>query len=118
MLRVSEVVRAIFRLCAMVCARYLHWRATGGGRMRGHQPSAASGDKWTDLPVSAGDVLDGKYRIEEILGRGGMGAVVAATHLALDQPVALKVLLRKATQSSETVARFAREARTAAKIQS
>ena len=42
--------------------------------------------------VASGEVLAGKYRIEQKLGEGGMGVVYAATHLALDQPVAIKLL--------------------------
>ncbi|MBI4701945.1 MAG: serine/threonine protein kinase, partial [Deltaproteobacteria bacterium] len=63
-----------------------------------------------------GDVVGGKYRVEGLLGAGGMGAVVAATHLQLDQPVAIKFLLAKAAQNPNSFARFTREARAAAKI--
>ncbi len=69
-------------------------------------------------PVAEGDVLAGKYRIERVLGEGGMGVVVAATHLDLHQRVALKFLKPEALENKEIVARFAREARAAAKIQS
>jgi serine/threonine-protein kinase len=69
-------------------------------------------------PVKEGDVLAGKYRIERVLGVGGMGVVVAARHLQLDQRVALKFLHPEALASKDVVARFAREARAAAKIQS
>src|SRR5580700_11121887 len=72
----------------------------------------------SEAPVREGDVLAGKYRIERVLGVGGMGVVVAATHLQLDQRVALKFLLPDAMQDAAVVARFAREARAAAKIQS
>ncbi len=68
-------------------------------------------------PVKEGDVLAGKYRIERVLGTGGMGVVVAATHLQLDQKVALKFLLPEALASADLVTRFAREARAAAKIE-
>ena len=44
-------------------------------------------------PVKPGDVLAGKYRVESILGAGGMGVVVAATHLTLGELVAVKFLL-------------------------
>jgi serine/threonine-protein kinase len=70
------------------------------------------------LPFKAGEVLGGKFRIERVLGQGGMGVVVQAMHLHLDQRVALKFLLPDALTHPDTVARFAREARAAAKIRS
>ncbi|MGH7437349.1 MAG: serine/threonine-protein kinase, partial [Polyangiaceae bacterium] len=75
----------------------------------------------TDEPIVSvrpGDVLVGKYRVERILGVGGMGVVVAAHHLQLDEKVAIKLLLPEALKNSQAVARFAREARTAVKIKS
>ena len=69
-------------------------------------------------PVQEGDILAGKYRIERVLGVGGMGIVVAAHHVQLEQHVALKFLLPEALENPDIVARFAREARSAAKIQS
>lgn len=63
-----------------------------------------------------GDILAGKYRIEHILGTGGMGVVVAAYHIHLEEPVAIKFLLPEMLDNSEVVARFAREARAAVKI--
>ena len=72
------------------------------------------------MPVSVnpGDVLAGKYRVERVLGTGGMGVVVAAHHIQLDQKVALKFLRSEALGDAEAVARFVREARAAVKIQS
>jgi serine/threonine protein kinase len=69
-------------------------------------------------PVAEGEVIDGKYRVDRVLGVGGMGIVVAATHVHLDQRVALKFLLPTALAHAEVVARFTREARSAVKIQS
>jgi serine/threonine protein kinase len=69
-------------------------------------------------PVREGEILAGKYRIERVLGEGGMGVVVAATHIHLDQKVAIKFLLPEALLNTEVVSRFAREARAAAKVQS
>ena len=63
-----------------------------------------------------GDVLAGKYRIEKVLGAGGMGVVVAARHIDLDQRVAIKCLLAHTRTMPEIVERFTREARAAAKI--
>jgi serine/threonine-protein kinase len=68
--------------------------------------------------VREGDVLAGKYRVEKVLGVGGMGVVVAAHHLQLDEKVALKFLLPHMLTNGEAVARFAREARAAVKIKS
>ena len=68
--------------------------------------------------VQAGDVLDGKFRVERVLGEGGMGVVVAATHLALGQLVALKFMLPQALKSKDNVARFEREARAVVRLRS
>jgi serine/threonine protein kinase len=75
-------------------------------------------DPLTATGVRAGDLLAGKYRIERLLGAGGMGVVVAAQHLQLDHWVAIKFLLPEALRNPEAVARFAREARAAVKIKS
>ncbi|RYE82619.1 MAG: serine/threonine protein kinase, partial [Myxococcales bacterium] len=69
-------------------------------------------------PVQEGEVLAGKYQVERVLGVGGMGVVVAAKHLQLDQKVALKFLLPEALSNQDAVLRFEREARAAVKIQS
>ena len=65
-----------------------------------------------------GSIVADKFRIERVLGQGGMGVVVLATHLQLDQRVALKFLLPNALRQPASAARFAREARAAAKIRS
>ena len=63
-----------------------------------------------------GTVLGGKYRIERVLGAGGMGIVAAAHHLQLDQRVAIKYLIPEALEYPELVERFMREARAAARL--
>jgi serine/threonine protein kinase len=69
--------------------------------------------------VAPGDVLAGKYRVERVLGVGGMGVVVAAHHLSLDERVAIKFVLPEVAElGGEPVARFMREGRAAAKIRS
>jgi len=68
--------------------------------------------------VRPGDVLAGKYRIERVLGAGGMGVVIAAHHVQLDERVAIKFLLPQALQNAQAIERFEREARAAVKIKS
>ncbi len=81
--------------------------------------SSPSGNPTTpELPVRVGDLVTGKYRVDRVLGRGGMGVVVAATHAHLDQRVALKFLLPEVASHTEIVQRFLREARASVRIQS
>ncbi len=65
-----------------------------------------------------GSIVDGKYVVEKVLGEGGMGVVVAATHLGLEQKVAIKFLANEAMRNKEAVERFQREAKVAAKVKS
>ncbi len=77
--------------------------------MDGHKPA---------IGVEEGEILADKYRIERVLGTGGMGVVVAARHIELDERVAIKFLLPDTLDNPEVVARFAREARAAVRIKS
>ncbi|MGH7283466.1 MAG: serine/threonine-protein kinase, partial [Polyangiaceae bacterium] len=65
-----------------------------------------------------GTLIDGKYRIERELGAGGMGFVVLAFHMGLEERVAVKMLLPDALADLEAVSRFSREAKAAARIKS
>jgi serine/threonine-protein kinase len=69
-------------------------------------------------PVEKGQILAGKYRVERVLGEGGMGVVVAATDTQLERMVAIKFLLPEYAEHGEAGMRFMREARAAVKIQS
>jgi len=64
--------------------------------------------------VKPGDVLGGKYRVDRILGAGGVGVIAAGTHVELGQKCAIKVL--RADVESELKERFVREARAAARL--
>jgi eukaryotic-like serine/threonine-protein kinase len=68
--------------------------------------------------LRVGEVLANKYRVERVLGVGGMGVVVAAKHLQLDQMVALKFLRHDAMRDPKIVSRFEQEARAAARLKS
>lgn len=67
--------------------------------------------------LAPGTVLDERYEVERVLGRGGMGYVVAARHLQLGQRVAIKLLL-PAKMSAQGQLRLVREARTVARLRS
>jgi eukaryotic-like serine/threonine-protein kinase len=71
-----------------------------------------------ELPVSIGAIVANKYRIDRVIGQGGMGVVVAAFHLELEQPVAIKFLTPAAGSREDAGERFRREARAAARIHS
>jgi serine/threonine protein kinase len=69
-----------------------------------------------DLQNYVGQVLDQKYRLERLLGRGGMGAVYLATHMGTDRYVALKLIAPEFMRNQEFVERFKREARAAGRL--
>ncbi|HEU4615103.1 MAG TPA: protein kinase [Kofleriaceae bacterium] len=65
-----------------------------------------------------GIVLDGRYRLDALLGEGGMGAVFRAHHLAMDRKVAVKLLKPHLTSDESALHRFAREARATMRVDS
>lgn len=82
-----------------------------------HGDRSEASEKLGGLPIAAGDVLLKKYRIERLIGEGGTGIVLSATHVQLEQKVAIK-FLRRALASDEIRTRFEREARAMGKIES
>jgi serine/threonine protein kinase len=70
------------------------------------------------LPVPLGTVLQGTYRLEEVVGGGGMGTVVRARHLRLNHTVAIKFVLTSKAPSEGIEKRFEREAHGAAQLKS
>ena len=66
--------------------------------------------------VNVGDILAGKYRVERILGIGGMGMVVAVTNLELEQRLALKLMRSDTAASAQAKERFLSEARAAVRL--
>ncbi len=71
-----------------------------------------------DSPIQVGEIIAGKYRIERVLGVGGMGAVVAARHVDLDELRAIKFMKPEMRTNEQAEIRFMREARAAAKLKS
>jgi len=70
-----------------------------------------------DVP-GPGAIIGGKYQVTRVLGRGGMGVVVAAHHTILKHTVAVKFLLPQATELPGATERFLREAQSAVAIRS
>ena len=70
----------------------------------------------TSLDRYVGQILDEKYRLERLLGQGGMGAVYLATHLGTERYVALKLITPQFMRNEEFVERFKREARAAGRL--
>src|SRR5437868_10937328 len=70
----------------------------------------------TPLEHYVGQILDDKYRLERLLGQGGMGAVYLATHLGTERYVALKLIAPQFMRNEEFVERFKREARAAGRL--
>ncbi len=66
---------------------------------------------------SVGSVMAGKYRIDGVIGRGGMGAVYRATHVMLNKTVAVKTIKPDLIGSPEMAHRFQREARAATSLE-
>jgi serine/threonine-protein kinase len=94
---------------------------TGGAPVPGDAPASVDPEDegqalLGDLMV--GSVVDGKYRVDPVLGRGAMGVVVAATHLHLGERVALKFLRyrSKSGVADDFQTRFRREARVSARL--
>jgi eukaryotic-like serine/threonine-protein kinase len=68
--------------------------------------------------VQPGEVIAGKYVVQGIIGRGGVGIIAAARHVTLKQLVALKFLRPEIASDPEVMRRFVREAQAAAQIRS
>jgi serine/threonine-protein kinase len=68
-------------------------------------------------PLISGDVVAGRYRIDQLIGQGGFGAVFKATQLALGRQVALKMLLPDLVVQDEGLQRFRREAQLAQRLE-
>lgn len=73
-------------------------------------------ERYTDADPLLGSVFEGRYRIEQRLGMGGMSTLYRATQLAVGRPVAIKLLSPELASDLKAVARFQREARAVAAL--
>jgi tRNA A-37 threonylcarbamoyl transferase component Bud32 len=86
----------------------------GGNGATAAQPGVEMQGQYQDPLI--GQVLDGRYKIESVLGEGGMGIVYKAVHTALRKPLAIKVLRHEVSKNEQIVARFKQEAQSASQI--
>ncbi|MGH7285608.1 MAG: serine/threonine-protein kinase [Polyangiaceae bacterium] len=70
----------------------------------------------SDGEAALGPLIGGKYRLNRMLGRGGMGAVFEVTHIGIDRKFALKLMHTDKARAPDSEARFEREARAAGRI--
>ncbi len=82
------------------------------------QPSGDAPRELAGILPQPGEIFDGKYRIERPIGQGAMAIVLEATHLQLEDRVAIKLLLPQWAADPEFVERFMREGRAATRIRS
>lgn len=94
----------------------LAWYRVGVMQTRGHRPAHASSglDDVDETNAFIGRVLENRYRLEAVLGEGGMGVVYRAQHLKLGRPVAIKLLQTEYALNDLLRQRFEREAKTLA----
>src|SRR5271154_3440424 len=86
------------------------------------RPACYAGGSMQDGPTSdvarVGLVVAGKFRLDAVIGQGGMGSVWSATHLGLGHRIAIKLVSREFVKSAEALRRFDAEAKAAARLQS
>jgi serine/threonine protein kinase len=81
-------------------------------------PSSAELPATEPVDVSSGVLIDGRYRVQRLIGRGGIGLVYLCHHEVLEKPVAMKVLRPEYAEQPEVLQRFVNEARAASAIKS
>jgi len=89
--------------------------STGAGTRASKAPTKSATIRV--VTIAPGDIISDRYRVVDKIGEGGMGAVFRAEHVHMRKMVALKVLLSELARHEEVVARFEREAVSAANIE-
>jgi hypothetical protein len=80
-------------------------------------PTVVTGGSGGGSGISVGAVVDGKYRVDSVIGQGGMGAVFRAWDLRLERPVAIKVVRADLISNPDSRERFNRESKIVARLQ-
>jgi serine/threonine protein kinase len=118
-LEVQEVLRSALELPESVRTAYIAQACGGKLASSPSSPSPfADGAQFLESPAQllAGIIVDHKYQIDRVLGKGGMGAVYLATHLGTTRTVAVKVINPEYAAIGEFIARFRREAVAAGRL--
>src|SRR5436190_17360699 len=68
------------------------------------------------MPLTPGQLVDGKYKVVRLVAEGGMGAIWEAEHTRIKRKIAIKVLLWNMANDAECIGRFDREARVASLV--
>jgi eukaryotic-like serine/threonine-protein kinase len=91
-------------------------RPSGSGKTRSQTFSAPSRNSLAKLQAVVGELIAGRYELEELVGSGGMSNVFRAHDRLLERTVALKILHEQYTRDADYVERFRREARAVAQL--
>jgi hypothetical protein len=91
--------------------------ASGSGATQMFTPTVVVGGSGGGSGITVGAIVDGKYRVDGIIGQGGMGAVFKAWDLRLERPVAIKVVRADLISDPDSRARFNRESKIVARLQ-
>jgi tRNA A-37 threonylcarbamoyl transferase component Bud32 len=111
-----EIAESPMRYCPRCAERYddlaLEFCSNDGAPLEvlAAQPEAPDGE------ALVGTVIDGRYRVERMIGEGGMGLVFLVTHTAIGKKLALKILRADMAKDPEVVQRFIQEAQSATSI--
>ena len=90
---------------------------SGPGAAQTFTPTVIRPDSGSAYAIAVGGVIDGKYRVDAVIGQGGMGAVFRAWDLRLERAVAIKVVRADLLSNPDSRARFRRESQIVARLQ-
>ncbi|MBI3650589.1 MAG: SUMF1/EgtB/PvdO family nonheme iron enzyme [Acidobacteria bacterium] len=97
-------------------APHPHFDTVSAGSVPNAQSSATNRAAPLQTETLIGATIDGKYRVQYLIGRGGMGSVYRATRLLIGDAVAVKILHKEQVSDTQAVERFRREAQAAARL--
>ncbi len=127
----TQVDEKVCPVCSAVYPGYAGFCSVDGGRLVSRQETAgkAASHQSTkpgltelgeeeQMPVTEliGQIVGGKYLLEEFIGEGGMAVVYRATHVNMERPVVVKILQGRLAASEKSVQRFERECKVTAKV--